>query len=310
MLFIILSYSLYKQVIKQPDLPERWSQIKAGWENVLFWITFLLMFLNWGIESIKWKLLIFPLQKISFFTSFKAVLSGCSITMLTPNRVGEYGGRVMYIDEGNRIEAVSLTILGSVSQLSITIIMGVLGIIYIDSHPDISFKFKEIFNVSSQLMLIIGIVCAIFLLLFLFTAGLFIKWFSHFKFGQKIVKHIHCIDQVSRKHLLIILLLSFLRYMIFILQYVLLLRVMQVNIDLNLSVWLISVFYFFMAIVPTVGFTELPVRATVSVLILGLFSSNIIGIHAASFLIWCINLVVPAIIGSLFILGIKIIKTR
>jgi hypothetical protein len=158
--------------------------------------------------------------------------------------------------------------------------------------------------------LIVGIVTSFLLLLFFFNVGLPLKWLSKFNFGKKIVKYIQYIDKANRKQLLIILFLSFLRYLIFILQYALLLRVMNVNIEFIMSVWLISVFYYFMALVPTIGFAELPIRATAGVLILGLFSSNVIGIHAASFIIWCINLVVPAILGSLFILGIKIIKSR
>ncbi len=251
-----------------------------------------------------------PLQKISLFTSIKAVLSGCSITMLTPNRVGEYGGRVMYLNEGNRIQAIALTILGSISQLSVTIIMGTLGIVFINSQSAIATRFEGISYFSTQLLLIVGIVTSLLLLLFFFNVGLPLKWLSKFNFGKKIVKYIQYIDKISRKQLLIILSLSFLRYLIFILQYALLLRVMNVNIEFILSIWLISVFYYFMALIPTIGFTELPIRATAGVLILGLFSSNVIGIHAASFIIWGINLVVPATIGSLFILGIKIIKPR
>jgi len=59
---------------------------------------------------------------------------------------------------------------------------------------------------------------------------------------------------------------------------------------------------------PTIGFTELPVRATASVELFKLYSSNIVGIQAAALGIWIINLVIPAIIGSLLIFGIKITK--
>lgn len=268
------------------------------------------MFVNWGIESLKWKLLISPLQKISFFTSIKAVFSGCSITMLTPNRVGEYGGRVMYIQEGNRIQAVSLTILGSISQLSVTIIIGTLGFFYLNTIERVGTKFDAVSHFSSSFFWIVGIISSLLLLLFFFNAGLLFKWLPQFSVGKKIVKYIECIDKVSRKQLLIILFLSFLRYLIFILQYAFLLRVMNVDIEFGLSICLIAVFYFFMALVPTIGITELPIRASAGLLIIGLFSNNIIGIHAASFSIWVINLVVPSIIGSLFILGIKIINPR
>ena len=56
------------------------------------------------------------------------MLAGCSITMLTPNRIGEYGGRIMYVQEQHRLKAISLTILGSISQLTITMFMGTTGL--------------------------------------------------------------------------------------------------------------------------------------------------------------------------------------
>src|SRR4249920_1520493 len=81
LLFIVLSWSLYKQIIHQPDLALRWKQIKYSWADLRFWIVFALMFINWGIEAAKWKRLISPLERFSFFRSFKSVLAGCSITM-------------------------------------------------------------------------------------------------------------------------------------------------------------------------------------------------------------------------------------
>jgi uncharacterized membrane protein YbhN (UPF0104 family) len=130
LIFIVLSWSLYVQVKNQPDLDVRWQQIKAGWHGAEFWLVVALMLVNWGIEARKWQVLVQHVQHFSFFKSFKSVLSGCSITMLTPNRIGEYGGRILYVEEGNRIKAISLTIVGSMSQLLVTMIMGCAGLLF------------------------------------------------------------------------------------------------------------------------------------------------------------------------------------
>ena len=63
-----------------------------------------------------------------------------------------------------------------------------------------------------------------------------------------------------------------------------------------------------MAIVPTVALAELGVRGQVSIALFGLFSTNTIGIIAAVSGIWLINLIIPALAGSLLILGIKIFR--
>ncbi|HRQ21716.1 MAG TPA: hypothetical protein PKY29_10390, partial [Ferruginibacter sp.] len=107
-----------------------------------------------------------------------------------------------------------------------------------------------------------------------------------------------------------IILLSFFRYLVFILQYIVMLKVMQVEVDWVWSAWILSVFFLVMAMAPTIGFLELPIRATATVELFGMYSSNVAGIQAAAFGIWLINLAIPALIGSLFVFGLKLIKEK
>ncbi len=309
-LFVVLSYSLYRQIITQPDLSLRWEQIKLSWQQPLFWGVVFMMFLNWGLESLKWKLLMEPLEHFSFIKAFKAVLAGCSITMLTPNRIGEYGGRIMYVQEENRVRAISVTILGSISQLAITMLMGTIGLLYLRYFSSAGQQSNLLPLLINDLVLIISFAVTVILLLLFFKVHYFIEAMTRVSFLKKFVKHIAVADAFSGKQMLRILILSFFRYMVFILQYLFLLEVMDVNISMSLCFWLLSIFYLMMVLAPTIGFIELPVRATASVKILGVFSTNILGIQAATFGIWLINLVIPAIIGSIFILGIKIMKER
>lgn len=311
LLFVLLAWSLYRQISHQPDLEVRWQHIKLSWQSYLFWIVFVLMFVNWGLEAKKWQLLIAPLEKFPLVKAFKAVLAGCSITMLTPNRIGEYGGRVMYLDESHRLKAISLTILGSVSQLSITLLMGTIGLAILKFTTLVNREaFSSISWLLSDTLFVVSIGMGLICWLLFFKVHFVITFISKTKYLQKLARHIVVVDILSRKQMLRILFLSFFRYMVFILQYILLLKVMEVDIAYSVSFLLLTVFYLVMAVAPTIGFTELPVRATASVLLFGLFSNNIIGIQAAAFGIWLINLVLPAILGSLLIFGIKIMKER
>lgn len=294
----------------QPDLGNRWMQIKSSFENPALWLAVLMMFLNWGLEAFKWQMLLSPLENISYANAYKSVLAGCSITMLTPNRVGEYGGRILYVKEENRLDAIPLTILGSVSQLFITVLMGTFGLVYLHFFSADQQLFSSLPTYTNEVLLYISISAAVFLLLIYLRIGLLVKFLNKVKWLQKLAAHIVLLNTFSRKQLLRILFLSFLRYMVFILQFVLLLQIMQVDVSFFTCFRLLTVFYLVMAIAPTIGFTELPIRAAASLEILQLYSNNLIGIQAASLGIWIINLVVPAIIGSLLILGIKILKDR
>ena len=310
-LLVILCYSLYRQLIQQNDVEQRWQQIKYSWQNTKFLGVIFLMLLNWGIEAKKWQLLVLHVQQFSFIRAFKSVLSGCSITMLTPNRIGEYGGRILFIKKEHRIKAISLNIVGSISQLLITMLMGCAGLIFLRffSHTNRN-ALSVLPDFWGNVLIYFSIIGTVVLFLFYIRLGWLVRLMEKIPAFTKIVKHISVLDEFSAGQLLRILSLSLVRYVVFVLQYVLLLQVMQVNIDVALSFWLITVFYLVMAVAPTIGFLELPVRAKASIELMKLYSSNMLGIETAALSIWIINLVIPALIGSILILGIKIIKEK
>lgn len=311
LIFLILAWSLYSQISNQPDLHTRWTQITLSWSNWKLWLVIFLMFVNWGVETRKWQLLVHHVESFSFYKAFKSVLSGCSVTMLTPNRIGEYGGRILYVKPANRIKAISLTLVGSISQLLVTMVMGSIGLLYLrylshnnnNAHPVLPEFWGDV-------LIYLSIGVTVVLLLFYLRLGWLVRAMEKLPSLQKVVNHIRVLDEFDNENLLHILVLSFARYMVFVLQYILLLQVMHVNIPFVLCFWLMSVFYLVMAAAPTIGFIDLPVRVSASWVLLKWYTQNEIGVSTASLGIWLINLVVPAIIGSLLILNVKIFKKK
>jgi hypothetical protein len=231
--------------------------------------------------------------------------------MLTPNRVGEYGGRVFYVEEGNRIKAISLTIVGSISQLLVTLMLGCTGLIVLRfiSHNS-SLALNVLPEFWGDLLIYLSLGITILLLLFYIRLGWLVRMIEKVPAFQKIVQHIVVLDEFDNKQLLRVLFLSFIRYLVFVLQYILLLKLMKIDLSWMLCFWLMTVFYLIMAIAPTFGFIELPVRVSASWFIFKVFTTNELGIGTAALGIWIINLVLPAIIGSLLILNVKIVKER
>ena len=308
---MLLSWILYKRILHQPDLPEHWDHILSGWHQPALWVAFFLMFINWGLESRKWQLLLSHLEDISFLKAFKSVLAGTSISMLTPNRMGEYAGRIMFVSEGHRLTAISLTLLGSISQLLITLVMGLIGLLVFRNTQHLPSDYLNIWVwVLGNIVFFVSLFFVVMLALIFLRIGRVVKFLSGFGVFKRFVNHISVLDTFSRKQLLRILFLSLIRYLVFILQYLLLLQVFGVAISWHLCFWLLTIFYLLMAVVPSIGISELPMRASVSVELLALFSSNVIGIQAAAFGIWVINLAIPALLGSLFMLGHKIFNER
>ena len=64
-----------------------------------------------------------------------------------------------------------------------------------------------------------------------------------------------------------------------------------------------------MAIIPTIALADIGIRGKLALELFGMISSNQLGIIAAALSIWLINLIGPAIVGSLLIIRIKLINT-
>src|SRR6478735_8038026 len=133
-LFVWLAISIYHQILNQANLHSTLLSMQASLNGPASWKLLMicgLMVINWSIEARKWQVLLLPIEKMSWWKCLQATLSGVAFAINTPNRIGEYGGRILYVNEGNRIPAMSLTMLGSFSQLLITMLLGCGGLIYL-----------------------------------------------------------------------------------------------------------------------------------------------------------------------------------
>ena len=126
----------------------------------------------------------------------------------------------------------------------------------------------------------------------------------------KYVQYISVLEGFTPKLLLRLLSLSFFRYLVFVIQYILLLQVLHVEILWITGFWAISILFLVLAIVPSFAIADLGIRGKFSTELLSFYSSNTLGIIGTTFGIWFVNLFIPALLGSLLILSIKILKTN
>ena len=310
LLFGWLSYSVYKQIRDQPHLEESWINIKASFTDTRvfkFILVFVLMLVNWSLEAFKWKISVQAVQPVSFFRALKAIFSGVSFSVTTPNRVGEYLGRVLYMDEGNRLRVISLTILGSISQLIITVLFGVVGLIVLKEDIDkavLPSWLEWIKNIG----LIAGIIGFIFLTVFYLRIGWLVRWIEKIPAIKKYIWLINELEKADTTLLLRLLSISMLRYFVFATQYFLLFKFFGVDVNWWQGFWATAIVFYIMTIPPTIELFELVNKAFVTTNIFAIFTVNTLGIGFVTTTIWFINLVVPAAIGSLLILGIKFFK--
>jgi hypothetical protein len=314
LLAIWLFYSLYKQIKDQPNLRQSIDLIKQapfGLQAWKFWMVIALVFVNWGFEAKKWQVLLRTIQPVKFFTSYKSVLCGITLSLNTPNRIGEYGGRILFVEEGKRIKAIPLSIVGSISQLIITLVIGCGGLLYlIFSQGNNSNQVIGLSLFWLKTLLLLSSFFSILTILFYFKLSWLTKLVDKIPAVSRYVQYISVLEDFNVKLLLRLLYLSFLRYVVFVIQYILLLQVLHVNILWINGFWIISILFLVLAIVPSFAIADLGIRGKFSTELLSFYSANTVGIIGTTFGIWFINLFIPAFAGSLLILGIKFFKDK
>ena len=269
----------------------------------------LLMVVNWGLEAKKWQLLMRPIQTLSYRRAFRAVFSGQALALGTPYRVGEYVGRVVYMNDGNRLRALSLSAVGSVAQVLVTYFFGLLGLVYVyfllDNNLSLTHSLSIVWLAG---LLTFVITLTVTLLLFYYNLAWVTKVFEKIPFVANYSYFIQKLETLHAKELTNILFLSFVRYTVYVLQYLLLYKFFGIDIIWWQIICLTNVQLLIMTIVPSITLAELGIRGKVSIALFSLLTSNSLGVIATAASIWLINLILPALAGSLLILGLRIVR--
>lgn len=300
---------IYKEIFAKPDIIDNFREmLSKPLETKLLLLTIGLTFVNWGFESLKWKSLIDKIEKISFFTAYKAILSGVTVSIFTPNRVGEYAGRIFHLEKADRINAVLITMVCGVAQLLVTIFAGVIALSFFAPYNLDIENYISIYYYYALLVIFIG--GAGFLLFAYLNASLMAPMIKRMKILGKWRKYGKLFGKFEKIELLKVLLYSFGRFAVFTLQFYLLLLIFGVTVPYFPAVMMISITYFVMAIIPTVAIAELGIRGIVAVELISMVApaSSDLGILTASFALWLVNLAFPALLGSLFIFNLKFFR--
>ena len=212
-LFFLYQQITAKSSAEEFDIDHILVQLQQNY--LVIGLVILMMFLNWFLESLKWRFLISKIEKVSIQRSIRAVFSGITVSAFTPNRVGEYGGRVFCLEKADRIQGVLITVIGSIAQLLTTIIFGLIGILLL---PNLMPKFESLLSeiiFAYPIMLFIIMLLSLLLVTLFLNASVFSVVLSKFNFLRKFAKYNDVFTFYNSADLLEVLLYSVARYIVF-----------------------------------------------------------------------------------------------
>lgn len=256
-----------------------------------------LMPLNWIVEAIKWRVLTSHLQPFSLWQTLRSVLAGLAVSMLTPNRVGDFAGRIAFLTPGNRTAGAMSAFVGGYAQMLAIAVLGVVAFGLRPVLPDFLSVAAEHYSLSMSVLLAF----IIFLTGFYFAARLMA---ARFKFSrwQWLEKFVGAAGRHTNRQLAVALFLSFCRSAIFILQLQLMLQSFGVRLELFDAFCSIALMYCFVSVIPTFALAEWGVRGSMALLFIVPLGGQPTQIVTASVALWIINVAVPAAAGA--VLGV------
>ena len=261
-------------------------------KNIIFLV--ILTIFNWFIEILKWRYLVKTIKQISFRTALEQSLGGLTASLITPNRIGDYGAKAVYYAKQFRNKIVLLNLLGNMAQMAITTIFGVVGFIIFVNRYQIDVNYYKILK---------------FILLLLMVSLFAVFGVKHKRFkikGFSFERIIGFFKKMSSKTHTINLSLSLIRYFIFSFQFYYLLNMFGVDVEYSKAMVVITSMYFLASIVPSIAIFDVVIKGSVAVFLFGYVEVNELTILSIVTLMWLLNFMIPSVFGSYFVLNFKL----
>ena len=255
------------------------NQSVAGISFILFF-----SFLNRYLEILKWQNLAQVVREISVYEATKQVLAALTLGVFTPVGVGEYAGKALYFEKKEAKKIIFLNLICNGIQIVATGFFGLLGMLLLG------------YWLWSLGILVFTIV---FLLFSYFTKSIAIKGYSI----ESLLERINEIPKkIHRKNFL----LGMCRYLVFSHQYYFLFLAFDVDLSYITLMASITTVYFLASVIPSFQFLDFALKGSLAVYFFGLLGVNEWVVIFVTTLMWFLNVVLPVIIGSYFVLIFKL----
>lgn len=255
--------------------------------SVFFFLCLIASGFNWIFESLKWQILVKEIQSLSFVSALKQTLAALTVSIATPNRIGDYGAKAMLFKKKYRKKILALNLFSNLSQLAATVFFGIFGLVFCLKKYPISMSKT---GIGSVILLGTAVICT----LFLFRKKIWFKGFS-------ILKTVCFFKKLKLETKVKVLLYSGIRYLIFSLMFCFLLLFFGADIEFSTAILLIFSTYFLVSFLPSLLILDVVIRGGVALWLFSFEGISEFSVLSAVFFMWIFNFVFPAVIGSGFV---------
>ena len=290
---------IYHQFIQKGDNLKRFGELISHLSRnqviSVLSLVLLLMLVNWILESLKWRYLARNLSRMSVWQSIEAVFCGLTWAIFTPNRLGEYAGRVMFLPYRKRVYGVFAMAVGSFGQNVVTNLMGITAAWWFLYH---------FVHMSAWLYLLI-VLSGAFFLAGMVTVYFHIKWMvwllNRIRFLRKFHRFFVIMGRYKAHELIIIMGVCMARFFIFSSQYYFLIHMLIPQMPVFEMMEMVFLLFLIQSAIPSIDLFDIGLRSGTAALLFGYITNQTLAVMAAVSTVWFVNLIIPAILGSVFV---------
>lgn len=285
-----------------------WGTLRQVWftNGAALCVAAALLPLNWGVEAAKWQFLSKKIEQFSFLEAYRSVLVGLTLGFVTPNRVGDYAGRILTMHQRDRADAIGAILLGRLCQMFATVLIGSGALGYFVYQYYVPLASPVGVSLLAALFLLNGWALA---LLFSFKGAVGVL--EKVKFLQKWVHYFAVIGEYRPAEIRKVLLISVVRYLVFMAQFIALLWAFGVQLRPEEYIWGVAGTFLMKSIVPSINaLADIGMRELSAMHFFGLMGQDPLLVLGASLSLWTLNIALPSALGLLFVLPLKLSNAR
>jgi hypothetical protein len=258
--------------------------------------------LNWGLEAAKWHLLSRKVERVTWMQAYRAVLVGICLGFITPNRVGDYAGRIIELKSRHRLEALGAVFLGRFCQLVLTLTAGSAGLFYFCLHTWTLPVPGLLPGIGVGLGLLNGGAYLV-----LFNPRILVGMAAATPFLKRFLPYLSIISRYTTREMAWLVAWSALRYLVFLSQFLLLLWAFGIQTGSLAMTMGVACTFLLKSVLPSFNaFTDLGMRELSAMYFFSLLQQDKVLVMSASLSLWLLNIAVPSLIGLILVWQIKL----
>nr|WP_245564930.1 lysylphosphatidylglycerol synthase domain-containing protein [Spirosoma panaciterrae] len=286
--------------------PFDWKTVQAQFKTVRYpawWLAGLvgLMPVNWGLEALKWYILLQRVERTSYWSAFQGVLAGVALGFALPAQLGDTAGRVLSLRSGQRGAAIGASLVSGGMQFYVALVAGAIAWAY-----HLSTVANRNTTAGRWLFILLISLSAGGILLGLVRQKL-VRWLSSRQGIDRWAIYWRVAGYYSDREIGLALIVALLRYCLFSVQFYLAMQAVGIRLQPATSASGIGLVFLVKTLTPAFNLlSDLGVREAASLWVFAPYGVQVPVMLTATLLLWLANILIPVLVGLIWVWKLRI----